>query len=138
MWPSASARPLAGLYLLLADDAGAIRQLYADAFRNAGAEVGEAEDGAAAVALWQTADGSGRPFDVVVLDYAMPMLDGAEVASRLRSLGCSGAIVGVSGEISSEGEDRWLEAGCDKVVCKGLSLPDLVATVAATCGRWAG
>ena len=140
MWPSASvpASPLAGLFLLLADDAGSIRQLYAEALRKAGADVIEAEDGSAALARWHEAESTERPFDVAVLDYAMPGLDGADVASRLRSAGFAGPIVGVSGEVAAEEEDRWLAAGCDKVVCKGLSLPDLVSTVATASGRWAG
>lgn len=138
MWPTAPACPLAGLRLLLADDAEALRRLYADAFRKAGAEVVEAEDGAAAVALWQEAGRSDGAFDALVLDFEMPHLNGAGVAAQLRSAGYSGVIVGVSGEVSGDGEDRWLEAGCDKVICKGLSLHDLVSTVAAACSRWAG
>ena len=138
MWPTAPACPLAGLFVLLADDAVPIRQLYADAFRRAGAEVVEAEDGAAALARWQEAESTERPFDAVVLDYVMPGLDGADVAARLRGAGYTGTIVGVSGEVGAAEEDRWLAAGCERVVCKGLSVADFVATVAAACGRWAG
>lgn len=138
MWPTAPACPLAGLFLLLADDAGPIRHLYADAFRRAGAEVVEVEDGTAAFARWQEVAGTDRPFDAVVLDYAMPGLDGADVAARLRDGGFEGAIVGVSGEVTAAEEDRWVAAGCDRVVCKGLAVGELVATVAAACGRWAG
>lgn len=138
MWPSAPVSPLAGLRLLLADDADSLRQLYADALRKAGAEIAEANDGAAAVALWHEAEQSDAPFDGLVLDFEMPELDGAAVASRLRAAGYSGVIVGVSGEVSAEAEDRWIAAGCDKVVCKGMPLHELVGIVAAACGRWAG
>lgn len=138
MWPSASVRPLYGFHLLLADDAASIRQLYGDALRLAGAEVVEAEDGAAALAKWVESNAIGHSYDVVVLDFSMPQLDGVEVAGRLRSGGFAGAIVGISGEIDADGEDRWLAAGCDRVICKGHSLPDFVSAVAAACGRWNG
>lgn len=137
MWPAAPARPLLGLSVLLADDAVAIRQVYGDILRRAGADVAEAADGAAAVSRWREAKEAGVPFDVVVLDYSMPELDGAEVASRLRTEGFEGGLVGISGEVSDDSEDRWRAAGCDRIMCKGLSLGELVATVAASCGRLA-
>jgi CheY-like chemotaxis protein len=137
MWPAAPARPLLGLSVLLADDAAAIRQVYGDILRRAGAEVAEAADGAEAVSLWREAKDAGRAFDVVVLDYAMPELDGAEVAAHLRREGYAGGLVGISGEVSNDSEDRWRAAGCDRIMCKGLSIGELVSTVAASCGRLA-
>jgi len=135
MWSSASAHPLAGLRLLVADDAGAIRQLYADALRRAGADVSEAEDGNAAFAVWREGEEADRSFDALVLDYEMPELDGMALTARLREIGFTGTIVGVSGAVTADEEDRWVAAGCNRVLCKGHSLPDLVSAVAAACGR---
>ena len=135
MWPSPYTRPLDGLHVLIADDAAPILLAYGDILRRAGATVVTADDGTAAVAAFEEAGRTDEPFDAAVLDYAMPGLNGAETAARLRASGFDGAIVGVSAEITGEDEERWFAAGCDRVVCKGLPAEELVAAVATACGR---
>ena len=80
-------------------------------------------------------EAAGGAFDGFVLDYEMPELDGISLAARLREAGFTGAIIGVSGAVTADEEDRWVAAGCDRVLCKGHSLPDFVSAVAAACGR---
>lgn len=127
-------RPLAGFRVLVADDARGTRRLYEAALANAGAEVTTVADGDEAVAAWSAAAGD-APFVAAVLDFVMPGRDGAEVAAVLRAAGFRGAIVGVSAELSEADAGRWLEAGCDEVLAKGVSLAGLVARVAAAGGR---
>ncbi|HEX6987596.1 MAG TPA: response regulator [Planctomycetaceae bacterium] len=135
MWPSAPRRPLAGLHLLVVDDADAILLAYGEILRRAGASVATAGDGTDACTAYEEARRSGLPFDAVVLDYVMPGLDGVEATARLRGCGFEGPIVGISAEVTNEDEDRWLAAGCDRVVCKGLPSEELVSLIAAVCGR---
>ncbi|OAN60175.1 response regulator [Sphingomonas sp. TDK1] len=69
---------LAGKTIALVDDDAHVRASLAEMLRAAGANVEEAADGAAGVALVQT-----RRFDALVVDFAMPELSGSEVADQV-------------------------------------------------------
>jgi signal transduction histidine kinase/ActR/RegA family two-component response regulator len=74
----ADGRPL---HILLVDDEEIVRVGTAEMIRDLGHRVVEAEGGAEALATL-----AGSPaFDVVVTDYKMPRMDGAELARRLRA-----------------------------------------------------
>ena len=130
-----SAPSLAGVRVLLADDVAAIRHVYGRALVGAGAAVVTAGDGEDALMLFREATAAGTPFDAAVLDYAMPERDGLEVTSALRTAGFTGAVVGVSAELGVPETYRWLLAGCDEVLVKGVSLAELVAAVSAALNR---
>jgi signal transduction histidine kinase len=70
---------LTGRTIALIDDDAGVRAALADTLRVAGAEVGEAGDGAHGVALLGE-----RRHDLVVVDFAMPGMSGAEVARQVR------------------------------------------------------
>lgn len=133
--PHSRARPLEGLRILVADDVAAIRHIYSTALSRAGAVVTLAVDGNDALYHWKAALQTGCAFDALVLDYAMPGVDGAYVTAALRDVGFAGPIVGVSAELDSEGAEQWIECGCDEVLEKGISLATLVERVAANAGR---
>ena len=75
--PSAS---LAGVRVLIADDNAANRELARALLQQFDAEVTEAVDGAQAVAL-----AAGAPFDVILIDLNMPVLDGRGALHRIRT-----------------------------------------------------
>lgn len=84
--PCIPASGLRGLHVLAADDnAGALRVLrgHLESFTFS---VDEATDGATAVDAVAKAAQSGKPFDLVVLDWNMPGLNGIEAARRIRAL----------------------------------------------------
>ena len=126
--------PLDGCRILLADDIRAMRHIYSSALTTAGAAVTVVEDGVAAVEAYDQAE-SEWPFDAVVLDYAMPRLDGSRAAAEIRAHGFGGAIVGISAEVRDEQVGPWLAAGCDAVLRKGISLSEFVSRVAKACER---
>ena len=64
----------------MVDDEPDLRFLLRRIFSRAGHEVGEAGDGAAALASVHAA-----PPDLVVTDMMMPVMDGAELAAAIRS-----------------------------------------------------
>ena len=138
--PPEPSPPLGGRRVLLADDIPAMRRLYASALTKAGAAVTAVSDGAEAVDAWaesveERRGASGGPFDAVVLDYAMPRLDGGSVAAALRAGGFGGAIVGISAQVIDREVGPWLAAGCDVVLRKGRPLAELVARVGEACER---
>jgi CheY-like chemotaxis protein len=78
----------AGLRVLVADDVPTNRLIAATLLKRRGASVTLAEDGASAVRMAKFAQEGGRPFDVMVFDYHMPNMDGAQAAEILRKEGC--------------------------------------------------
>ncbi|HEY6943442.1 response regulator [Dokdonella sp.] len=70
--------------ILVADDNPLSLRFLADALVGAGAEVGEAIDGLAAVRL-----AAATAYDLLLLDARMPGLDGASALERIRSQGAS-------------------------------------------------
>lgn len=128
----ASHRPLHGLRVLVVDDDRIPRKIVADAVVAAGGEPIEADDGAAGLAVFNTAP---RPVDAVVVDYLMPGLDGVDLVRLVRTLGFAGPIIGLTGAASEAQVTAWILAGCDEVLEKGLSMTELVAELAAVHHR---
>jgi PAS domain S-box-containing protein len=77
---------LRGRRALVADDLEEAREVLADMLRAMGIEVATAHDGYDAVLQAKEADGKGQGFDIVLLDWHMPTLDGVEAARKLNAL----------------------------------------------------
>jgi CheY-like chemotaxis protein len=123
---------LEGRRVLVADDNALVRELFASYLRSLGATCDLATDGADAVecALRQR-------YDTIVLDLAMPRLDGAAVAQRLRAIQRPGArprIIGVSAHAKSGDRAQALAAGMDAFLSKPVELPEFAAAVAVDAG----
>jgi CheY-like chemotaxis protein len=111
--------------VLLVDDTPEILALCLEVLRPNFEIVGAITDGHSALAVVSTT----TP-DVVVLDIAMPGLNGLEVACRLRSAGCQAAIVFFSVDMDFMTADvefmaAALEAGGAGFVAKRLLAVDL-------------
>jgi signal transduction histidine kinase/CheY-like chemotaxis protein len=125
-----SARPergaiVASARVLVADDNEDTRATLADLLRLGGADVTEAKDGANAVEL-----ALARPFDVILMDIRMPVLDGLEATRRLRDAGCSAPIVALTADVVSEQVDECLAAGCNAFVPKPADYGRLLDAIA--------
>jgi signal transduction histidine kinase/CheY-like chemotaxis protein len=71
--------------VLVADDNDNARHAACDAVRAMKLDVVEAASGLATLDACRKAAAAGQPFGIVVLDWQMPDMDGAEVAQRLRA-----------------------------------------------------
>jgi len=119
---SLRAPALDGLRLVLAEDNTLVRELITEHFRSLGAQVEAVADGAEAVYLCRVS-----PPDAVLLDLAMPGMDGRTAARALRQSGMAAPrlIVGLSAEAISEAEAR--AAGFDRFFVKPVALAELAA-----------
>ncbi len=88
--------------------------------------VGEAKNGAEAV----TMAGAQHP-DVVILDLAMPVMDGLQAAELIHRSSSGTKIVVLTGFGGSSVAEKAFAAGADKFLEKGISLDQLVAEVVA-------
>ena len=69
---------------------------------------------------------SGRgPIDLILMDYEMPRMNGPEAVQRLRELGCTSWVVGVTGNALKEDTDYFLHYGADAVLTKPMTIDQL-------------
>ena len=73
-----------GSRILLAEDAPDLQKLTAHLLKKSGADVTIAENGALAEDLAMTAWNAGRPFDLILMDMQMPVMDGNAESAATR------------------------------------------------------
>jgi len=120
-----------GLFtVLVADDNDIAQRLCKRVLEKAGYNVIVAMDGlqAVEVALSQ------RP-SMILMDVAMPGIDGLEAMRRIKAELPTMPIVIASAHSMASDTDRFLAAGADKVLSKPFRLADLVAIVAKLAGK---
>ena len=118
--------PMATTRVLLVDDSAQVRADLRAAFALCeGIEIaGEASDGGEAVAQ----EAALSP-DVVLMDLAMPGMDGLEASRRIKARRPGCRIVALTVHASEEERGRASRAGIDAFVVKGASLEDLLETI---------
>jgi CheY-like chemotaxis protein len=110
--------------VLVADDNDVAQRLCKRVLEKAGYHVIVAMDGLQAVdvALSQ------RP-SMILMDVAMPGIDGLEAMRRIKAQLPAMPVVIASAHSMASDTDRFLAAGADKVLSKPFRLADLVAIV---------
>jgi len=122
-------RPLAGKNVLLAEDGPDNQRLIAFVLRKAGANVTVAENGQVAVEYVTRARVLGRPYDAVLMDMQMPVMDGYAATRRLRELGHTVPIIALTAHAMAGAREACLETGCDDFAAKPIDRRQLIATI---------
>ena len=115
--------------VLLAEDGVDNQRLIAHVLRNAGFEVTVVEDGQHAVDAALLARTTGQPFDVILMDMQMPVLDGYEATRALRTHGYCGPIVALTARAQSHDRAECLAAGCSDYATKPIKCRQLIDIV---------
>jgi two-component system, OmpR family, response regulator MprA len=118
--------------VFVVDDDAAVRESLGRALRLEGYEVELAADGAEAL---ERLDGDGAGVDLVVLDVAMPHVDGLEVCRRLRRGGSRLPVLMLTARDEVADRVAGLDAGADDYVVKPFALAELLARVRALLRR---
>jgi len=128
--PTPSKIRLPDCRLLLAEDGLDNQRLITLVLEQAGASVTVAADGQTAVTLALAARDEGNPFDAILMDMQMPVLDGYAAARELRAEGCTSPIIALTAHAMKEDRQKCLGAGCDEYVTKPIDRQRLLAVVA--------
>jgi signal transduction histidine kinase/CheY-like chemotaxis protein len=116
--------------ILLAEDGHDNQILISTFLTKAGAAVKVVGDGRLAVEEALRAATTTEPYDVILMDMQMPVLDGYGAASELRLAGYTGPIVAITAHAMAGDRERCERAGCDDYLTKPVDRAKLVATVA--------
>jgi DNA-binding response OmpR family regulator len=111
--------------LLVEDDPSLLAGLSLN-LRKAGYRVLTAADGAAALAALEA-----QHLDLVLLDLMLPVVDGHEVLSRIRSADASLPVVVLTALGGENDKVRGLDVGANDYVTKPFSIAELLARVRA-------
>jgi CheY-like chemotaxis protein len=121
--------------ILLADDHEANRRLIGLQLSRVGADVVTAGDGQEAIDLATAATQERRPFDAIIIDMQMPVVDGYAAVQELRARGFTIPIVAVTAYAMSEDRDECLEVGCDDFVSKPIEWDRFLAKLTRLLAR---
>jgi two-component system, OmpR family, response regulator MprA len=116
--------------VLVVDDDPPLRRMLARTLTAEGYDVTVAPDGGAALLEAERA----AP-DVIVLDVAMPALDGLAVCRRLRSKGLPTPILMLTARDAVPDRVAGLEAGADDYLVKPFAIQELIARLRALTRR---
>jgi DNA-binding response OmpR family regulator len=116
--------------VLVVEDYGPSRESVAQALREAGLAVDVARDGEEG--LWRMQSGE---HDVIVLDIALPKLDGLTALQRLRRSGRDTPVLLLTARDTVPDRVTGLNAGADDYLVKPFALEELLARVRALLRR---
>jgi signal transduction histidine kinase/AmiR/NasT family two-component response regulator len=111
--------------VLLAEDNRDTQRVMSLRLAAAGFHVTPAANGQVAVDLALAAHAAGRPFDAILMDMQMPILDGYEATRTLRNAGYRHPIIAVTAHAMAEDRDECLRFGCDDYLAKPIDWPRL-------------
>ena len=131
-------KPAASVRVLLAEDHPVNIIVAEEQLRQLGCDVVIANDGAEATQLWSKAQQSQVPFDLVLMDWHMPVLDGLGATEAIRQFEAQRdlkptPIIALTANAMSEDRERCLQVGMDDHLAKPFGRAQLAALLA----RWA-
>jgi len=103
------------MHILIADDSKAVHAFMKSLFNGTNHQLVHAKDGLEAFQQW---DKDPKAFDIILLDWEMPVLDGYGSLDKLLTAGCQVPIVMVTSKNDPTYISQALERGAQEYVMK--------------------
>ncbi len=116
-----AASPLDDVHVLVVEDTPATQRIIRHFLERAGARVGVASNGLQGVEDALKNEEAGTPYEMILMDIQMPVMDGYAATARLRRSGINVPIIALTAYAMKEDEERCLRAGCSGYVSKPVS-----------------
>jgi len=117
-------------HILLAEDGPDNQRLISFILEKAGARVELAEDGEVACEKALAAHAKGEPYDVILMDMLMPVMDGYEATRELRRHDYTGPIIALTANAMAGDDQKCREAGCDDYLTKPIDRSTFLPLIA--------
>ena len=112
--------------ILLAEDGPDNARLFAFVLKKAGAVVTVVEHGALAIEEAVSARDQGTPYELIISDMQMPIMDGYTAVRKLREMGFKTPILALTAHALSGEREKCLSAGCDEYLNKPVDKKSLI------------
>jgi DNA-binding response OmpR family regulator len=116
--------------VLVVEDSAVLRDSLAQGLREAGYAVDAVADGKRGLIHAQTTD-----YDVIVLDWMLPEMDGLTVLARIREKRLPAAVIMLTAKDTLDDKVRGLTEGADDYLVKPFAFKELLARVQALVRR---
>lgn len=116
--------------VLLAEDGLDNQRLFLVILNKVGVEATVVENGQLACDEYEASLASRNPYDLILMDMQMPVLDGYAATRRLRELGCDMPIVAMTAHAMTGDRNLCIEAGCTDYISKPIERDQFLATLA--------
>lgn len=114
------------LHVLVVDDSTSNRRLLRRLLENRGHRCDDCEDGQFVVGKVRAAQEEKDPFDLILLDFEMPVMNGPTAAKEVREkLGSDVFIAGITGNMLSEDVGHFRDMGANAVLPKPFKMSSL-------------
>ena len=127
------------LRVLVVDDSALTRKMMIRLLDRRGYTSVEAADGFSALCMIQdslapgTQASGAEPFDLVLMDNMMPVMNGIDATRKMRLAGFSGSVFGISGSVMDSEVKAFEKAGANLVLTKPIDMKAF--HIALTCVR---
>ena len=111
--------------VLVAEDGIDNQALIATKLRETGLTVEIVSNGQLACERALAAAGIGRPFDLILMDVSMPVMDGYTATLHLRGKGYRGPVIALTANAMERDRSKCLGAGCNDFVTKPIQMKKL-------------
>ena len=114
--------------ILVVDDALMNRKMLVRILERAGHTCEAATNGREAIDAYVAdkekadKDSSHDPFDTILIDFEMPVLNGPDATRILRDMGCTASIFGVTGNVLDEDVEYFKSHGANEVLPKPVNM----------------
>ncbi len=118
---------LTGMRALVVDDNAVNRQILSEFLTSWGCEVALAESGMQAIRL--AAQVANKPYDLILLDYQMPEMDGFETAAKIKEMGFNSVTLMLSSVDANRLEGHLSEIGISRRLTKPVRKDELLGAI---------